>query len=679
MKAKKSINILLVEDSPTDRLMAVEALQNARLRNTLNVVENGEEAMAYLRRQGKYCEAERPDLILLDLNMPKKDGREVLAELKIDPSLKYIPVIILTTSAADEDVLKAYGHHANSYITKPINFPRFAQAVSTMGTYWLEVVTLPPEVEARKRSEIAPPPPGRDSDRVLRVLLVEDNPIDVLILKDALSSSSVGHFEVIDVDRVLKMPDVLSSHSFHVVITDLGLPDGQGLDTLRQVRALAPGLPVIVMTGDHDETVGIRSLHEGAQDYLVKGQLTGAAVARAIRYAIDKRNIEEQLRQSQRMDAIGQLAAGIAHDFNNLLTVIQGNASQITTDQLSPAEVTECGQEILASSERAAALTRQLLTFSRRQRVELKSHDLNQVVGNFARIIGRIIGEEVDLELRLCAESLWVLADLTMLEQILLNLAVNARDAMPSGGKLTLATANKDVGLADMESESEGYSRRFASLKVTDTGHGISPDNLQRIFDPLFTTKDVGQGTGLGLATVYSIVQQHGGRIDVHSELGVGTHFEMVIPLTKKGAPSASPEATVDSTPSQVTETILLVDDEDSLRSLTRRCLERAKYRVLEARSGPDARVVFAEHRDEIDLLFTDMMMPGGVSGRELAAEFSAVNPELIVIYCSGYSADFGRSDFQLEEGFNFLQKPFGLAAFLQLIRSRLDTAESVR
>jgi CheY-like chemotaxis protein len=674
MTPKSSIEILLVEDSPTDRLMAVEALESAKLINSLNVVENGEEAMAYLRREGKYRDSRRPDLILLDLNMPKKDGREVLAELKSDPFLKFIPVVILTTSAKREDVLRAYGDHANSYITKPVNFARFAEAIATLGTYWLEIVTLPPALRPQPTESEIPKPD--DPDRTMRVLLVEDNPVDVLFFEDALRSSLVGQFSVTCVGRVSQVREALQREPFDIIITDLGLPDAQGLETYRQVRTCAPGLPIIVLTGDLDESIGIRSLREGAQDYLVKGQLASGALVRAIRYAIDKKSIEDQLRQSQRMEAVGRLAGGIAHDFNNLLTVVQGQASQIVTDQLSPSEIRESAQEILAASERAVGLTRQLLTFSRRQKIQLKICDLNQVVGDFSKILRRVLGEGVRIELQLSPGRIPVLADLGMLEQVLLNLAVNARDAMPNGGKVTLQTAIKELGLDDTENSS--YARHFASLAVSDTGSGISAENLARVFDPFFTTKDVGEGTGLGLATVYSIVQQHGGRIEVRSDLGSGTCFDVVIPLSQMDSIHESPKAKEQpAVPSRSHETILVVEDEDSLRTMARRCLEKNGYRVLEARSGPEARVVFAEHGREIDLLFTDMMMPGGLTGRQLGDELIAQKPDLIVVYTSGYSADFSRADLELYEGVNFLQKPFGLHFLLQTIRNRLDALKS--
>jgi two-component system, cell cycle sensor histidine kinase and response regulator CckA len=673
MTSKKVLDILLVEDSPTDRLMAMEAFKSAEVLTRVNCAENGEEAMAYLRREGKYRDAKRPDLILLDLNMPKKDGREVLEELKKDPVLKYIPVVVLTTSAAEEDVLKAYGDHANSYITKPVDFPSFSEAIAALGVYWLRTVTLPPEVQAPVESRPKRATDSVELERILRVLLLEDNPVDVLLLKDALRSSTVGKFVVSHAARVSQLRPCLEKDNFDVVITDLGLPDGQGLGTYRQVRALAPGLPVIVLTGDVDEKAGLRCLREGAQDYLVKGQLTGDALARAIRYSIDKKSIEDQLRQSQRMEAVGQLAGGLAHDFNNLLTVIQGQATLLESGLLSTEETKEASLEILDASARAVTLTRQLLTFSRRQKIHLKTHNLNEIVGNFAKIIQRLIGEAIELELTLCRDTLPIRADSGMLEQILLNLAINARDAMPSGGKLILQTSVEELGLAEAESD---YRRRFARLIVSDNGCGISPANLERIFDPFFTTKDVGKGTGLGLATAYSIVQQHGGRIEVCSELGVGTGFEILIPITEMELKADSPRTTLKSAEREASETILVVDDEDALRKLVRRSLEKRKYRVLEAGSGPEAKDVFAKHGDEIDLLFTDMKMPGGMTGRQLGQELSALNPDLLVIYTSGYSTDFGREDFPLEQGVNFLQKPFEVAVFLKLVRSRLDEAK---
>ena len=675
MKISNSIEILLVEDSPTDRLIAQEALRTARLLNNLHCVDNGEEAMAFLRRQGKYSDAPRPGLILLDLNMPSKDGREVLCELKSDPQLKFIPVIVLTTSSDDKDVLGAYGAHANSYITKPVDFASFSEAIAALGDYWLNIVTLPPV-----KSTIVPDQPraGREAKPAgsLRVLLLEDDPVDVLFLKEVLKKSSVGQFSLTHVTRLGQLEKVLESPAKHdIIITDLGLPDVQGLDTYRQVRLRAPNLPVIVLTGDLDESVGIRAVNEGAQDYLVKGQVSGNGIARAIRYAIDRSDFEQRLRHSQRLEAVGRLAGGIAHDFNNVLTIVQGEASLIAEGALSAQEIIAASQQILEATERATSLTRQLLTFGRRQRVQLENLDLNEVLRGFLRIIKGIIGEKVSLEIDLCTEELIVQADWGMLEQLLFNLCANSRDAMPEGGNLFLSSSLKRFGLRGVSETRSSERCDFACLVVRDTGTGIEPGSVSRIFDPFFTTKDIGKGTGLGLATVYSIVQQHQGRINVQSDLGEGTEFEILIPLIRSAVSPIKSDRPKKSEPVATGDgkTVLVVDDEDSLRTLAKRFLIRSGYNVLEAPSGAEAlALVEGKKPDSIALLVTDLVMPGRIGGIELAERLKEKFPMLEVIYISGYSPDFRKSGSPLIEGVNFLQKPFKFQALLDLSGERL-------
>ena len=672
---KHAIEILLVEDSPTDRLIAIESLQQAKILNSLNVVENGVEAMTYLRREGKYATARRPELILLDLNLPKKDGREVLKEIKSDPVLKFIPVVVLTTSKAEEDVVRAYGYHANSYITKPVDFPRFTEVIRSIENYWFEVVTLPPDV-TMQRFASAESPRARSSrleiGQAVEVLLVEDNPADVLLIREALGDTTLAKFNITHIERLSEIRDRLRSGSYDVVLIDLELPDSHGLDTYRQVRTCAGGLPIIVLTGSDDEAMGISALREGAQEYLVKGQLSERSLARALRYAIEKKNIEERLRQAQKMEAIGQLAAGVAHDFNNILTVIQGRANLLLmSSDASGAMMAESVQEIRTAAERAANLTRQLLTFSRQRVMQARALDLNETVGSIAKMLRRILDEGIHLELQLGAELPAVEADVGMMEQVVLNLAINARDAMPSGGKLTVQTALAEIAPGDTARHVDAYAGRFVCLSVADTGCGMSAEVTARIFEPFFTTKDVGKGTGLGLATVFTIAQQHRGWIEVRSRVGTGTTFEIYFPASSL-APVAVPVAPATER-QRGTETILLVEDEEAVRTLAKLILEMRGYRVIEARSGVEASIKWAEHRATIKLLLTDMIMPGGKTGRQLAQELQAAKPALKVIYTSGYSSDYASADFPLQEGLNFLQKPYEIERLLNAVRFCLD------
>jgi two-component system cell cycle sensor histidine kinase/response regulator CckA len=394
----------------------------------------------------------------------------------------------------------------------------------------------------------------------------------------------------------------------------------------------------------------------------------------------EHKELEAQLHQAQKMEAFGQLAAGVAHDFNNILTLIMGNLSQLQAPRLTPTEQTVAINQAIAASERAANLTRQLLTFSRRHPIQLKDLDLNEVVANMTKMLQRLIGEHISLEARYSPGNAPVHADLGMMEQVIMNLAVNSRDAMPKGGRLILQTATVAISEEEAETQPNALAGDYIRLSVSDTGYGIAPEHLPHIFEPFFTTKDVGKGTGLGLATVFGIVQQHNGWIDAESAVDAGTTFHVYLPRLSKGTTemlksSVQPEVRGGN------ETILLVEDEAPVRELLQILLRRQGYQVRTATCGVDALNVWREHRDGIDLVVTDMVMPGGLSGRELAERLLVDRPELKVIYCSGYSDEMLGKDSFLRENGNFLEKPFKRNKLLQKVRDCLDaqptTAES--
>jgi len=384
------------------------------------------------------------------------------------------------------------------------------------------------------------------------------------------------------------------------------------------------------------------------------------------------KQLEEQFRQSQKMEAFGQLAGGVAHDFNNLLTVIEGHVALLQLRESLSAEQAGGLAEIAKAAERAANLTRQLLTFSRRQLFQPKPIDLNEIVANTTKMLQRLIGEHIGLETHFAPGGLLIMADRNMMEQILVNLAVNSRDAMPKGGRLTIQTANVILGEADVARNPDARPGAFVRLIVTDTGCGIPPGEMERIFEPFFTTKEVGKGTGLGLATVFGIVTQHHGWIEVESTVNQGTTFRIHLPrLEKKDRPDTE---FISLPPVRGgTETILLVEDEAPVRSLVRSLLEHRGYHVIEAASGRSALEAWPRHREAIDLLFTDMVMPDGISGRELAARLQAEKPGLKVIYSSGYTDDMLGENSPLRDNPNFLEKPFDTHKLLKQVRDCLD------
>jgi PAS domain S-box-containing protein len=425
-------------------------------------------------------------------------------------------------------------------------------------------------------------------------------------------------------------------------------------------------------------TVGVLSCkHVGnPRRWMPDEQAFALAVANllsALLAQVERQRLEHQLRQAQKLEAIGRLAGGVAHDFNNILTVILGRAEEVATDERVPADLRESVADLSQNAQRATALTRQLLAFSRRQAIEVRDVDLNSVVANVTRLLHRVLGEDIVLTFTYSEQPLAVRADPGMIEQVLLNLAVNARDAMPDGGRLSIDTSSADF--SGNEPSRAGSPGRWACLRVSDNGAGIAAEHLPHIFEPFFTTKDVGKGTGLGLATTYGIVQQHGGWIEVDSEIGHGTEFRVFFPRVGAETPAAIPTSV--STPApRGRETILVVEDEAGVRALVLKLLQDLGYRVLQAQSGPHALDVWRQQGDEVQLLITDIVMPDGMNGVELAERLRRNRPELKVIYTSGYLADLSREDITRHSD-AYIAKPFSLMELARLVRRTLDGGEA--
>jgi len=382
---------------------------------------------------------------------------------------------------------------------------------------------------------------------------------------------------------------------------------------------------------------------------------------------------EEQLRQSQKMDAIGQLAGGVAHDFNNLLTAICGH-SELTLKRLAPDDALRRPlEQIRKSGERAAALTRQLLAFSRKQILQPKIIDLNQIVVDMNKMLQRLIGEDIDLLMGLAADLGKVKADPNQIEQILLNLSINARDAMPMGGRLTIETSNVDLSEEFSHDHVSVRPGQYVMLAVSDNGCGMDAETQAHIFEPFFTTKEVGKGTGLGLATVYGIVKQSEGTIWLYSEVGRGAAFKIYLPCAEVTAKEVEVHAD-DHESSQGTETVLLVEDEEVVREMATEILLDAGYHVLEAKHGPEALILARRHSGEIHLMLTDVVMPQ-MSGRELAEQLTPFRPDMKVLYMSGYTDDAIVHHGVLDEGTAFIGKPFTPAALTRKVREVLDVA----
>jgi signal transduction histidine kinase len=518
----------------------------------------------------------------------------------------------------------------------------------------------------------------------IAVLLVDDDPDDYLLTKDLLSKLDGARYDVqwaSDHRSAVRAADE-GNHDVYLVDYRLGAEDG--LELIRELIANGHDVPVIVLTGQGNRDVDVEAAEAGAADYLVKGEVSPALLERTIRYAMQGRahlralrESEEGLRQAQRMEAVGQLAGGVAHDFNNMMSVVIGFSEFVLAhlDETHPQRAHV--EEILHAGKRASTMTQQLLAFSRKQVLEPKVFDLNTVVGGIESMLQRLIGEDIELVSVVEGALDPIEADPGQLEQVLMNLVINARDAMPEGGRLTIETANVELDEESAARHLDVVPGPYVMLRVSDTGVGMDAETLHQIFEPFFTTKEEGKGTGLGLATVFGIVKQSGGDIHVYSERGRGTTFKIYLPRTEAQVERVEP-VVVSAKPARGSETILLVEDEELVRSLERKVLEEGGYTVLEALTSNHALELSEQHDGVIDLLLTDVVMPQ-LSGRELADLLAPQRPEMRILYASGYTADAITRHGVLEPGIAFLPKPLTPTSLLRKVREVLDTPLAVR
>lgn len=435
-------------------------------------------------------------------------------------------------------------------------------------------------------------------------------------------------------------------------------------------RALADGTPFVVeaglttLKGKHiwTEVRGLGRIGEDEQ----------ACVMGTFHDITERKRMESQLRQSQKLEAIGQLAGGVAHDFNNILAVIMMHLGLLQMNPDLDAKTCQALKDLDAAARRAASLTRQLLMFSRRSVLAVKPLDLNEVVENLLKMLRRLIGEHIDLRFDGKTALPLVEADAGMLEQVLMNLAVNARDAMPRGGRITISTTVAELTAAQAEAHPSRRPGRFVCLAMLDTGCGMDAATLRRIFEPFFTTKEAGKGTGLGLATVDGIVAQHKGWVEVDSEAGAGTTFRVYLPASAQAAQEATPAPLVRPVP-RGRETVLVVEDEPVVREMVAESLRALGYRVREAGSGQQAMTLWQAHAGQVDLVLTDMVMPEGMTGLELVEQLQAVKPGLKAVIVSGYSAEIVQAGVPTKAGVTYLPKPFATKVLADVVRDCLD------
>ena len=643
-----TLHLLILEDNPDDAELAVKELERKGFNVKWTRVDTKEAFREAL--------AEKPDLILADYFVPSFDA---MAALQMYRQLKLeIPLIVYSGAINEEMAIECMKSGATDYVFKD-NLSRLGPVVKRA----LEEMKI---YRKSKQAEEA----LRESEERYRVLF--ETAKDAIFVCD-----KTGKF--VDVNRaacevlgysreeLLKLSpkeidaDPIGYDAF--IKLRNGLTDKLTFE-INQIRKDGTHLPVEITGSSFNE----------------KGQQMALAIARDIserkKTEEEKKKLEAQLHMAQKMEAIGKLAGGVAHDFNNILTVIMGNASlalmEVGKDNTLRQEI----EEIRKAGERAASLTRQLLAFSRKQIVQPKILDINELLTDIEIMLGRLIGENVEL-LTIQAPALWrVEIDPGQIEQVIINLAINARDAMLQGGKLTIETDNVDLNENYFREHGiEGKkSGRYVVLAVSDTGNGMDKETQEHIFEPFFTTKEVGKGTGLGLSTIYGIVKQNNGFIWVYSEPGQGTTFKVYLPEVKKDADLEKKEQTPVDNPGG-SETVLIVEDNDLLRNFAQKALRGYGYRVMDAENGEDALRVCKEHDGQIDLMITDVVMPK-MGGREAAERLRPLYPQMKVIYMSGYTDNAIVHHGVLEPGLNFLEKPFTPEGLARKAREVLD-AES--
>jgi signal transduction histidine kinase len=508
----------------------------------------------------------------------------------------------------------------------------------------------------------------------LRALIVEDSENDAELLIHELTRGGYDlTYERVETPEA--MTAALEHSTWDIIISDYSMPRFSAPRALDLMQALHCDLPFIIVSGTIGEETAVSALKAGAHDFLVKGRLARLipAIERELRDAAARRDhqqLHERLRQNQKVELLGQLAGSVAHDFNNVLTVILGFCELLIEDL--HADTPERGDvlEIQKAGQRGAGLTRQLLSFSRQQVLQPKVHDLNALVSDVSPMLRQLIFENIDLTVSLMPDVGLLRVDAVQLEQILINLVVNARDAMPRGGKVAISTGigELDASTRQTHALADGH---YLRLTVTDTGTGMDEATKRRLFEPFFTTKGPGKGTGIGMATVDGIVKQNGGHIEVDSEVGCGTTFTIYLPRLMNGTLIHSDSLLTSDAP-RGTETVLVAEDDPAVRLLARLSLLRCGYQVLEAGNPEEAVRVALDFVEPIHLLLSDVIMPQS-EGAPLIERLRNSRPDLRLLYMSGYTDEAIVHHGVLDEGIPFLQKPFTPHALAQKVREVLD------
>jgi two-component system, cell cycle sensor histidine kinase and response regulator CckA len=642
------IRILLVEDSPTDAKLVIAELRRAGHLVEFERVEEPTAMRAAL-------ETKHWDAIICDWSMPRFSALGALELLKA--SGLDLPFVIVSGTVGEELAVEAMRAGAHDYVLKD----KLARLAAVVERELREQAVR----EAHRSSEAA-----RRAIEARFSRLAESGIIGIVIgdMLGNIIEANEAFLKLIGFTRadleqgLIRWRDITAPESADA--TNRGLQEliGTGVATPYEKEYIRKdGSRVSVL-------VGLATL-SGSQSIGFMVDLTAQKSAESA-----LRNTQEQLRHTQKMEAVGRLAGGVAHDFNNLLSVVLSYCSFISDDLAANDPMRADLDEIRKAGERAADLTRQLLAFSRQQVVEPRIINLNEVLSHMDKMLRRLLGEDIDVRTSHAADLGRAKADPGHVEQVIMNLVVNARDAMPDGGTLTIETANVELDESYTRDHLGATPGPHVMFAVSDTGSGMDKATQQRIFEPFFTTKEKGKGTGLGLSTVFGIVQQSGGSIWVYSELDKGTTFKVYLPRTdevERVRISSNELGTL-----RGSETILLVEDDDQVRLVARGILKRNGYRLLEARNGGEALLTCERHKGQIDLLLTDVVMPQ-MSGRELAERLLQIRPDLKVLYMSGYTEDAILHHRVVAPGVALLQKPLTPDTVLRKVRAILDRAHA--
>jgi PAS domain S-box-containing protein len=625
-----TIRVLLVEDNAGDARLIVEMLRDvSKSEFALERVDRLVPALERLSGAGA-------DVILLDLGLPDSSGLDTFERIRDGTTNE--PIVVISGLNDERVALEAVRAGAQDYLLKGRIEGQLLARVIRYAIERKHAIEALREREERSR------------------LLMEAAFDGVVVTVDGvIREANRGMTDLLGypLDELLGRP-----------ITDF-IPPELHVEVARRVRDAVEGRYEFEVRRKDGRT----TLLEATTKNLPIGGRPGRISA--VRDITSLRSLEQQLRQAQKMEAVGRLAGGVAHDFNNLLTAIFGYAELLGEELGADHPGREDLKEIRTAATRASALTRQLLAFSRQQVLQPVVLNLNDVVENVEKMLHRLLGEDVELAAHLARDAGNVKADAGQIEQVIMNLAVNARDAMPTGGKLTIETANAELDAGYAEQHQPVVPGRYVMLAVSDTGVGMNEATKGKVFEPFFTTKEAGKGTGLGLATVYGIVKQSGGYIWLYSEPGKGTTFKIYLPRVDapRDAPVGVPEPAGTVTG---TETILVAEDDPLLLPLATELLTKHGYRVITARDPAEALAAARGHRGDIHLLVSDVVMPGG-GGFQLAQQLLAERPGLKVLYMSGYTDEAVVRHGLLERGTNFLQKPFTPAVLARRVRDVLD------